>query len=102
MATSQAKDAGWIVCHACPKTRPTNSEKCPHCGAAKLATTKKCVACAEEIQLAAKICRYCETEQPEWAALTPAPTAKQKSRRRDLIILGVLGLFLLLAAVAVN
>ena len=76
------KDSGWIVCHACPNTRRTNSEFCPHCRAPKLATppeTKKCVACAEEILLDAKLCKHCRTEQPEIAPPPPVPVVNRKS-----------------------
>ena len=61
-ATRTSSGGGWIVCHACPRTRPANSERCPHCGAGKPdphAGQKKCPACAEWILAEAKKCKHC-------------------------------------------
>lgn len=65
--------SGWIVCHACPKTRPTNSETCPHCGAGKAipAGQRKCPSCAEWVKAEAVKCRFCGDELNAPAEKTP-------------------------------
>lgn len=82
-------DSGWIVCHACPKTRRTHSERCPHCGAGKAPPKdeRKCPTCAEWVKSEAKKCRHCgepleplEKPQPAVESQAEAHTPPTKSR----------------------
>ncbi len=67
VAPPKPGDSGWIVCHACPKTRPTDSDRCPHCGAGRLdphAHERKCPACAEWVLKEARKCKHCGEALP--------------------------------------
>lgn len=69
-----------IVCHACSRPLPENSQNCRYCGtkidAKPKAANKTCPVCAEEIKVAAIKCRYCGADQPVVYANAPAANGR--------------------------